>query len=131
MLSLDRYAEAERLFRAALAAAERTLDPGDGDIGLLLNNVGKALAEQGRHAAARPYFERALPIAAAAHGAQSSAYARILSNAADAMLGAGERQEAEALYRQALAVLLANDGPDHPWTIHAQRRLETLSARPD
>ena len=118
-------------FRAALAAAERTLDPGDGTVGAYLNNVGKALTEQGRYAEAWPYFERAIPIAEAAYGPESPVYARVLSNAADALSGLGETERAADMYRQALSVLEADPGSDHPWTRHARDRLAALTEAAD
>ena len=111
-----------------MAAAERTLDSGDGLIGSLLNNIGKALTEQGRAGEALAYFDRALPIVEAAYGAASSGYARTLSNAADARLGAGDPRTAMPMYREALAVLAANEDPDHPWTLHARERLAAATA---
>jgi hypothetical protein len=47
-----RYADAERLYRHALAIAEQAAEPGHPSVAALLNNYGALLAEMGRYAEA-------------------------------------------------------------------------------
>jgi tetratricopeptide (TPR) repeat protein len=56
--SQARYAEAERLYKRALAINERALKPGHPDMATLLNNLVVLYNTQGKRAKARHYHER-------------------------------------------------------------------------
>ena len=74
-----RYAEAEPLFKRALANAERR-GPGHPDVGRQLNNLATLYEKQDRHADAEPLFRRALAIYQKAAGPEHPAVATLLSN---------------------------------------------------
>ena len=62
------FAEAEALFRRALAIKEKILGADHPDTGLACNNLGVLMQSQRRDAAARELFARALAIFRAALG---------------------------------------------------------------
>ena len=57
-----RYAEAEPLFKRALAIWEKPLGPEHPEFAMGLKNLAELYRAQGRYAEAEPLFERALAI---------------------------------------------------------------------
>ena len=57
-----RYAEADPLFKRALAIDEKALGPEHPDVGQSLNNLAAVYLYQGRYGEAEPLFKRALAI---------------------------------------------------------------------
>ena len=57
-----RYAEAEPLYKRALAIREKALGPDHPDVATSLNNLALLYDDQGRYADAEPLFKRALAI---------------------------------------------------------------------
>ncbi len=57
-----KYAEAEPLYRRALAIDEKALGPEHPDVGQSLNNLAEGYHSQGRYAEAEPLYKRALAI---------------------------------------------------------------------
>ena len=57
-----RYAEAEPLYKRALAIREKALGPDHPDVGTRLNNLAGLYRAQGRYAEAEPLYQRALAI---------------------------------------------------------------------
>ena len=57
-----RYAEAEPLYKRALAIREKALGPDHPDVGTSLNNLAVLYRAQGRYAEAEPLYKRALAI---------------------------------------------------------------------
>jgi tetratricopeptide (TPR) repeat protein len=77
-----RYADAEPLFKRALAITEKSLGPDHPDAGRLLNNVALLYQAQGRSADAEPLFKRAVAIAEKSLGPDHSDVATLLINLA-------------------------------------------------
>lgn len=73
-------AEADTLFRQALAAFERRLGVAHPQVGETLNRWGTLLARRARTDEARAAYERALPILVRAHGDTSRVVARVRAN---------------------------------------------------
>ena len=57
-----RYAEAEPLYKRALAIQEKALGPDHPDVATALNNLAVLYRHQGRYAEAEPLYKRALAI---------------------------------------------------------------------
>ena len=57
-----RYAEAEPLYKRALAISEKALGPEHPDVAIRLNNLAVLYWAQGRYAEAEPLLKRALAI---------------------------------------------------------------------
>ena len=57
-----RYAEAEPLYKRALAIGEKALGPDHPDVAQSLNNLASCTTHQGRYAEAEPLYKRALAI---------------------------------------------------------------------
>ena len=55
-----RYADAEPLYKRALAIRENALGPDHLDVAQSLNNLADLYSAQGRHADAEPLYKRAL-----------------------------------------------------------------------
>lgn len=97
------FAEAERLYRRALALQERKLGPRHAETGITLNNLAGALGARGRLAEAEPLLRRALAVLDAALGPESLKSANCASNLGDLLSArGGAKTEAQALYRRAL-----------------------------
>jgi len=97
------FAEAERLYRRALAIQERKLGPRHAETGITLNNLAGALGARGRFAEAEPVLRRALAVLDAALGPESLKSANCASNLGDLLSARGvAKAEAQALYRRAL-----------------------------
>ena len=62
MTSQGRYAEAEPLYKRALAIREKALGPDHPDVARSLNNLAELYENQGRYAEAEPLYKRALAI---------------------------------------------------------------------
>lgn len=98
-------AEAERLYRRALAIREREQGPNHLDVAAVLNNLGIVEAAQGNEEAARPLLERALSIRQTALGKAHLLTAESLNNLALLYAAQGNTAAAEPLYRRAVAIL--------------------------
>ncbi len=99
-----RYAEAEPLFRRALAIREAALGPDHPDTALSLNNLAELLRAQGRSGEAEPLFRQALAIREAALGPDHPNTAQSLNNLAALLWAQGRYGEAESMYRRALTI---------------------------
>ncbi len=114
-LELDRVAEARTLLAGALAAWPEVSPeeaPGglgyDRDLAQLRNNLGRAEARAGRAAAAEAQYRAALALLDQAPASAAGTVARdrssILGNLADALVGQGRLDEAEAAALEALSL---------------------------
>ena len=63
-----RYADAEPLYKRALAIREKALGPDHPDVAASLNNLAELYANQGRYADAEPLYKRSLAISEKALG---------------------------------------------------------------
>ncbi len=109
-----RYAEAEPLYREALAIRETVLGKAHPDYAESLNNLAGLLEATGRYAEAEPLFREAVAISDTVLGKAHPAYAISLNNLAGVLMGTGRYAEAEPLYREALAIRETALGEAHP-----------------
>ena len=77
------YADAEPLFKKALAIAEKVKGPNHIDVGNLLNNLAELYGLEGRYAEAEPLNQRGLLILEKALGPNHPDVATSLNNLAD------------------------------------------------
>jgi len=110
------YAEAEPLYRRALAICEKALGPQHPDTATCLNNLAVLYRKQGRYPEADPLYRRALAISEEALGPEHPDTANSLNNLAALYDDQGRSSEAEPLYRRALAIRERALGPQHPDT---------------
>ena len=110
----NRLAEAEPLFRRALAIDEQSYGPDHPDVASDLNNL--AGCSRPRTAWRRPSrsYRRALAIDEKAYGPDHPDVATDLNNLAELLQATNRLAEAEPLYRRALAIDERSYGPDHP-----------------
>src|SRR5262249_45834129 len=120
-----RYAEAEPLYKRALAVAEKALGPEHPEVGLRLNNLATLYSAQGRYAEAAPLLKRALAIDEKALGPEHPSVGLFLNNLADLYRAQTNYGEAEPLYKRALAIHEKALGPDH---LDVGRDLSNLAA---
>ena len=106
------YAEAEPLYREALAITGTALGKAHPDYAIRLNNLAGLLATTGRTAEAEPLFREALAITETALGKAHPDYAISLNNLAALLAETGRSAEAESLYREALEIPTAALGAD-------------------
>ena len=71
-----RYAEAEPLYKRALAINEKALGPDHPDVAASLNNLANLYQAQGRYAEAEPLYKRALAIQEKALGPTTPSWPR-------------------------------------------------------
>jgi tetratricopeptide (TPR) repeat protein len=112
--TLGRYAEAEPLYRRALAIDEKALGLKHPDVATSLNNLAGLLYKQGKYVEAEPLYRRALAIGEKTLGPDHPAVATRLNNLAGLLEAQGKYVEAEPLYRRALAIGEKTLGTDHP-----------------
>ena len=108
------YAEAEPLFRGALAIGEKSFGPDHPNVARDLNNLALLLLATNRLAAAEPMMGRALPIFEANLGPDHPNVGSQINNLAALLYGTNRLAEAEPLMRRALAICEKSYGPDHP-----------------
>ncbi len=112
--SAGHYAEAERHYRAALAANEReyggTAAP---MIAGVLGNLGSVLQEQGKLDDARAFLDRAVAMFEATLGPDHPEIATLLIDLGTISL-ADDLDRAAALFERASRIRVAALGPDHP-----------------
>ncbi|MHA3793899.1 CHAT domain-containing tetratricopeptide repeat protein [Rhizorhabdus wittichii] len=111
--ALGQYDEAEGLYRAALGRARAKAGEEGRATALAYNNLAYALGRQGRFTEARDLYARALGIAQRWEP-EDLDLALIEGNVASNLDALGRPIEAEPLYRQSLAVRIAELGPDDP-----------------
>jgi tetratricopeptide (TPR) repeat protein len=113
----SQYAEAEQLFRRALAAYEEALGPRHPDTATVYSNLAYVINAQGRYKEAEALSRKALAVREEVLGKRHPDTATSMNNLAMNLEDQGGRdREAEALHRQALAVREEVLGPRHPDT---------------
>ena len=120
------YAEAEPLYRRALAILEQALGPEHPDTANSLNNLAGLYQNQGRYGEAEPLLVRALAIREKALGPEHPDTAASLNNLALLYKSRGRSEQAEPLYRRALAIAEKALGPEHPNTAAGLNNLALL-----
>jgi tetratricopeptide (TPR) repeat protein len=124
--TLGRYAEAEPLFRRALANFEKNLGPEHPSVATSLNNLARLLQNLGRYTEAEPLHRRALAINEKALGAEHLVVASTLNHLASLLEAQGKYGEAELLYRRVLAITEKVWGPQHPDVVISLNNLACL-----
>ncbi len=121
-----RYAEAEPLFKRALAIREQQLGIDHPDTAASLNNLALLYRAQGKYAEAEPLFKRALAIREQQLGIDHPDTAASLNNLALLYQAQGKYAEAEPLFKRALAIYEQQLGIDHPDTATSLNNLAEL-----
>lgn len=103
-------AQAEPLFKRALAIREKTLGPDDINVAKNLVDLARLYEIQGLVAQAEPLYKRALAIDEKVLGLDGVSY---LNNLANLYLKEGPWEEVEPFYKRALAIRESVLGPDH------------------
>jgi tetratricopeptide (TPR) repeat protein len=111
-----KYAEAEPLFRKALAVREEVLGPRHPDTAQSYDNLASNLDALGRANEAEPLYRKALAVREQVLGPRHPHTASSYNNLAYNLEAQGQAKEAEPLYRQALAVCQEVLGRKHPDT---------------
>ena len=128
-----RHAEAEPLFRRALAIREKVLGPDHPYVATTLGNLGGLYLALGRHAETEPLLERALVIRESALGPEHPDVAESLNNLAIVYRRQGRYGEAESLQPEGSGRSMEKTlGPDHPSTATVLKNLRQVvpGARP-
>ena len=123
-----RFAEAEPLFRRALAIDEATFGPAHPNVAGSLNNVASALRAVHRLDEAEPLLRRALAIQEASYAPDHPEVAGGLNDLAALLLDRNCLDEAEPLFRRALAIREKSLRADHPSTIRTRSGLAMAMA---
>jgi tetratricopeptide (TPR) repeat protein len=110
---LNRYADAEAEYRAALALRERAFGPAAPETAESLSGLAWVVKDQDRYDEAEALYRRAVEILRAAPGDQRSALADVSNNFAQLLTRRARYNEAEPLFRSALALRRELFGDDH------------------
>jgi CHAT domain-containing protein/tetratricopeptide (TPR) repeat protein len=112
--ALGRDAEAEPLYKRALAILETSVGLDSVAIAPELNNLGALYEREQRYAEAEPLFKRALAISEKALPPSHPDVGRALNNLATLYERQDRHAEAEPLFRRALAIYEKAAGPESP-----------------
>ena len=112
--SQGRYAEAEPLFKQALALRQELLGDRHPDIATSLNNLALLYKSQGRYEEADPLFKQALALRQELLGDRHPDVATSLNNLAALYQSQGRYAESEPLFKQTLALMQELLGDRHP-----------------
>jgi tetratricopeptide (TPR) repeat protein len=115
--ALARYAEAEPLYRRALAIFEASYGPDHPSVASCLNNLAGLLWVTNRLAEAEPLLRRALAIDETSHGSDHPDVATSLNNLAMLLRATNRPAEAEPFLRRAVEILerfTRETGHEHP-----------------
>jgi tetratricopeptide (TPR) repeat protein len=110
----NRLAEAEPLFRRALAIDEQAYGANHPTVAIRINNLAQLLQTTNQLAAAEPLMRRALVITEQTYGANHPRVATALNNLALLLKATNRLAEAEPLMRRALVIDEQTYGPKHP-----------------
>jgi tetratricopeptide (TPR) repeat protein len=122
------YAEAESLYRRALAIAETSYGPNHTEVAIRLSNLGVLLRDTNSLTEAEPLFRRALMIDERSYGPDHPKVAIRLNNVARLLQDTNRLGEAEPLMRRAPPILEASLGADHPKSEIVCNNLAALEA---
>jgi tetratricopeptide (TPR) repeat protein len=113
-VALEKYDEAEGLYRRATAIREKILGEDHPDVAHTLTNLSLVYSLQRRFAEAEMVLRRALKIQERALGENDVTTATTLGLLASACLGQGKRQEADALYQRGNSIIKDAVGRKRP-----------------
>lgn len=122
----QKYDEAEILYLEALATLERAPQRNAIEIAVALNNLGAHYLQRGRTTEATQLLARCDSMKCELLGARHPDRAVTLNNFAAARKGAGDLAGARASYRDAVDILEAALGAQHPKTMVCRRNLSNL-----
>jgi CHAT domain-containing protein/tetratricopeptide (TPR) repeat protein len=109
-----KYADAEELYKRALATYEKSRSASQAAVASTLNNLANVYDQQGRYTEAEGLHRRALAIREKALGQDHPSVAQSLDNLANVYKEQGKYADTEALYKRALAIKEKALGADHP-----------------
>lgn len=112
-LRLGKYAEAERLLKASLAAWRQGYGPDDLSLSEPLSSLGVLYHERGEYARAESTYREALALRRRRGAGDDLDTAAILNNLSLVLQEEGKFQEAVALSREVLSIERRILGPDH------------------
>jgi tetratricopeptide (TPR) repeat protein len=118
-----KYAQAEPLYRKALAVHEEVLGPKHPATAASYNNLAGNLQAQGHAKEAEPLFRKALALREEVLGPKHADTAQSYNNLAANLDAQGRAKEAEPLFRKALAMCEEVLGPKHPHTAASYNNL--------
>ena len=124
-----RYAEAEPLYKRALAIREKQLGPDHPNVAASLNNLAMLYRHQGRYAEAEPLYKRTLSIVEKQLDPEHPNVAASLNNLAELYRYQDRVAEAEPLYKRSLSILEKQLGPGHPSVAISLNNLALLYQR--
>ena len=116
------YAEAETLFREALAVRRKAMGQSHASLAVPLNNLAYPLREQGKYDEAVAALEEALALSVRAIGEDSPTVAHYRANLSRVYLAKGDAAQAVPLLRQSLAARLRAFGEDD-WRVGMTKSL--------
>ena len=108
------FADAEPLFRRALAINEKSSGQDHPNVATCLNDLAYFLNKTNRHGEAEPLSRRAQAICEGSFGPDHPDVAQCLDILAELLQRTNRLGEAELLYGRALAIYEKSFGPDHP-----------------
>jgi len=126
LLARAAYAQAEPMFRRALAIREKAFGPEHPDVAQSLNSLATFYGGRGQYGKAEPLHQRALAIREKALGPEHPDVAQSLNDLAALYCDQGQYGKAEPLYQRALAIREKALGPEHPDVAQSLRNLATL-----
>ena len=106
-------AEADSLFRLALAQRRALRGDLHPDVGEALNNLAAVLNDEGQLAEAEAMYREALRVDERVHGPDHPDVAVTLGNLAGVLRRRGSLASADSMYRRTLAIDRAANGPGH------------------
>ncbi len=121
-----KYAEAEPLFKRALAICEQELGASHPHTATSLNNLATLYKNQGKYAETEPLYLRALSIYEQQLGAEHPETANSLNNLAELYRVQGKYEQAEPLYLRALLIREQQLGVSHSTTATSLNNLALL-----
>lgn len=122
----EQDAEAELLFKRALAIQEQVLGPLHSDIASSLNNLAIGSFNQGKYEEVELLLARAISIREQALGPLHPEVAALYNNLAFILRELGKYREAEPLFARALAIREQALGPLHPQVASSLKNLADL-----
>lgn len=120
------YAEAESLYRRALAIDERSYGPEHPNVAIRLNNLALLLEATNRLAEAELLVRRELVITERSYGTEHGQVTRVLRFLARLLQSANRTAEAEPVLRRRLEIAEKRSGKNHPNTAYHINNLARL-----
>jgi eukaryotic-like serine/threonine-protein kinase len=114
-----KFAEAEKIYRDALALVRKNRGEENPTMALLLQNIATTIAEQGRPADAKPMYELAAKMRKKLLGENHPSFITSLDSIADMQRLLGNHAEAETLYKESFNLSRKSQGLAHPSSIRS------------